>query len=671
MIFSSKKIKELESENEELKTLIQGLNAKEEQLKRFDELIKNARIEYGDIKQRKDQTAQTLEILENEKAKLSSDIKKISNEIKQLSELKISEQNQLLTLRDALLESDNISYNGSVNQLPSTIINLNKEIETAEKRKDKIKEETIELEKKYKDTLQKIQEMSDVERNLLTKIEKRKEELSVLIDSHNTILQERQENLNSRLSKINAEEKKASEESWLRIKKLSYEEANLLDNINEQKQKLEEIEKQIEEKNNYLQDNLKNTQLISIEDENEIISSTGNISQEESAKKELISELDNNISIKKSQLESLTEEFKTKTALMNEISEKNNRLFEEIEFKLNKLSELNESVEKETAKLTDLNYSLETLEDEFKTLSNEVKNTRSIKNEIEKEIKEETNKKKELEEYLKELRETTAILAQFKSDIEQGSGMSAKRFSSVIKYYSSYINEMYKQKTSLEKILNKKEKDINDLDRILEERQSEIYDIDRFITVDQDTAELFQELILKVQKQWEQIKNIISFPTDKSFSNIIQEKDTPAVNDQKVEKLYGFENTLKEIMKKSESYFNKYDETRIVPGNEKEDPAHGLSDLNSKINDAADELINLQISINKIKEEHEEHRKDINNLVSIKNRLEQEISKYEIIKEKILQEQNIIREKRVIKEQKEQLARQEDNIKISNPDKII
>ena len=76
MIFSSKKIKELESENEELKTLIQGLNAKEEQLKRFDELIKNARIEYGDIKQRKDQTAQTLEILENEKAKLSSDIKK-------------------------------------------------------------------------------------------------------------------------------------------------------------------------------------------------------------------------------------------------------------------------------------------------------------------------------------------------------------------------------------------------------------------------------------------------------------------------------------------------------------------------------------------------------------------------------------------------------------------
>ena len=671
MIFSSKKIKELESENEELKTLIQGLNAKEEQLKRFDELIKNARIEYGDIKQRKDQTAQTLEILENEKAKLSSDIKKISNEIKQLSELKISEQNQLLTLRDALLESDNISYDGSVNQLPGTIINLNKEIETDKKRKDKIKVETIELEKKYKDTLQKIQEMSDVERNLLTKIEKRKEELSVLIDSHNTILQERQENLNSRLSKLNAEEKKASEESWLRIKKLSYEEANLLDNINEQKQKLEEIEKQIEEKNNYLQDNLKNTQLISIEDEDEIISSTGNISQKESAKKELISELDNNISIKKSQLESLTEEFKTKTALMNEISEKNNRLFEEIEFKLNKLSELNESVEKETAKLTDLNYSLETLEDEFKTLSNEVKNTRSIKNEIEKEIKEETNKKKELEEYLKELRETSAILAQFKSDIEQGNGMSAKRFSSVIKYYSSYINEMYKQKTSLEKILNKKEKDINDLDRILEERQSKIYDIDRFITVDQDTAELFQELILKVQKQWEQIKNIISFPTDKSFSNIIQEKDTPAVNDQTVEKLSGFENTLKEIIKKSEGYFHNYDENRLVPENEKEDNVHGLSDFNSKINQAADELINLQISINKIKEEHEEHRKDINNLVSIKNRLEQEISKYEIIKEKILQEQNIIREKRVIREQKEQLARQEDSTKISNTDKIF
>ena len=40
MILNSKRIKELETENEELKTLIQSFTAKETQLKRFDELIK-------------------------------------------------------------------------------------------------------------------------------------------------------------------------------------------------------------------------------------------------------------------------------------------------------------------------------------------------------------------------------------------------------------------------------------------------------------------------------------------------------------------------------------------------------------------------------------------------------------------------------------------------------
>ncbi|MCW8814144.1 MAG: hypothetical protein OQK65_11500, partial [Chlorobium sp.] len=98
MVFNSKRIKELETENEELKTLLQGFATKEEQLKRYDELIKKARIEFGDITQRKDQTAQTLESLDNEKTKLNHDIQKLSFEIKQLRELKIAEHNQLLTL---------------------------------------------------------------------------------------------------------------------------------------------------------------------------------------------------------------------------------------------------------------------------------------------------------------------------------------------------------------------------------------------------------------------------------------------------------------------------------------------------------------------------------------------------------------------------------------------
>ena len=670
MILSSKKIKELESENEELKTLIQGFTAKEEQLKRFDELIKKARIEYGDIKLRKDQTAQTLEKLENEKNNLNKDIQKISNEIKQLGELKISEQNQLFTLSDALLDSGKISHDDNVNQLSSTKINLYKEIDAAEKRKNKIKDEINELDKKYKKTFQKIQEMKDVEQTLLTKIEKRKEELSIIIESHNAILQEQQENFNSRLDKLDDEEKKISEESWLRIKELSHEEANLLNSISDQKKKLEEIEKKIEERYVNSQNNAGEIQLALASEESRIRESIEQLSREELEKKKIILELDKSISFKKSQLESLTGDYGTKTSLLNEVSDKNKQLFEEIELKLNKLSELNESVEISTTKLTDLDYSLNALEDEFNNLSKEVKNKKSIKNEIENKIKEGANEKKELEECLKELRETTAVLAQFKNDIEQGSGMSAKRFTSILKYYSSYISEMYKQKIHLEKILAKRENDVNDLDRILEEKQSALFEEDKFLFIDQDTAELFQESIKKIQKQWEQIKNIISFSGDKGFSQIIQNEETSNDKDSRDEKLSGFENTLKEMLRKSESYFNKYDEKRPAFKNEKRECGLGLNELNKNIKDSVNELSNLHISINKIKEEHEEHRKDINKLVAIKKRLEEEISKYEIIKEKIKQEQNIIREKRVVKEQKDQMVRQDENKIISDSDKF-
>ncbi|MCW9097844.1 MAG: hypothetical protein OQJ93_10685, partial [Ignavibacteriaceae bacterium] len=391
MVFNSKRIKELETENEELKTLLQGFATKEEQLKRYDELIKKARIEFGDITQRKDQTAQTLESLDNEKTKLNHDIQKLSFEIKQLRELKIAEHNQLLTLSNALLDSGKISPDDKVNQLSNTKLNLYKEIEASEKRRNKIKNETIELEKKYKETYQKIQEIKDVERTLRTKIEKRKEELSIIIESHNAILQEQQENLNSRLGRLNDEEEKISEETRLRIKELSREEENLLNKINDQRNKLEEIEKKIEERNLYLQDNTQPTLTV---EESGIRESMEQLSQKESAKKELISELENKISIKKSQLESLTEDLKAKAALLNKASDKNEQLLKELQFRRAKLSRLDELVEVATARLTDLDYSLNTLEDEYHNLNKEVRKTKSTKNEIENKLKEEINEKK-------------------------------------------------------------------------------------------------------------------------------------------------------------------------------------------------------------------------------------------------------------------------------------
>ena len=68
-LLNNKKLKELQSENEELKKAIEGLAEKENRLKNFEEMVKKARLEYAEITAKKDQTAQKLEAFEKEKSK--------------------------------------------------------------------------------------------------------------------------------------------------------------------------------------------------------------------------------------------------------------------------------------------------------------------------------------------------------------------------------------------------------------------------------------------------------------------------------------------------------------------------------------------------------------------------------------------------------------------------
>ena len=100
-LLKSKKYKELQRENDELKKLIDGLSDKENQLKNFDDLVKKARFEFADISAKKDQTAQKLETLQKEKTKLAAELNKISYDIKQLREIKLSEKNQILSMGKA------------------------------------------------------------------------------------------------------------------------------------------------------------------------------------------------------------------------------------------------------------------------------------------------------------------------------------------------------------------------------------------------------------------------------------------------------------------------------------------------------------------------------------------------------------------------------------------
>ena len=623
-LLNSKKFKELQIENEDLRKRIDGLSEKENHLKRYDELVKKARIEYAEIATKKDQTAQKLEALDRDKTKLINELNKISLEIKQLREIKLTEHNQVLSLSNALDIPNQAVEDNNDNSAKSKLL-LSNEIEVAEKRKNDIALETFKTKIKFEEINNKITDGKKVLDRLNAEIEKKKEEFSSLTQKQGSVSQEQNNNLNIAFTEQDTDEIQA------KLAKLSSQERELTEKLNSRTKQLDELDRQIEEKK------------ILASSKSEVNDSFDKLSQLESSKKELLLELEIKIEAQEAVLTSLTEELKAKTELHNELQSDNEQLLEELQSGKEKLAELNESIAVETIRLTDLDYSLTILEDEFDKLSKDISEKMTIKEEVEEQINEKTIQKVDLEDVLRELRETTSILAQLKNDIEKGTGQSAKRFTGVIQYYSSMINDMSKKKANLEKVLTQKEKEFR-------EKQSALQQTENVLFVRHDRFKLFEDLTHLIADQRMMLE-------DNAFSSEdIKHTGQQVVNSENSQKkLFEYENALKELLTNTDKYSGNLISTKSLLDKEIADNKNRLNTLNQNIRHSTGELSELRNSINKIKIEHEDHRVSINKLASIKTRLEEdikknkhEIEKYASIKDKIRQEQELIKRKREI-----------------------
>ena len=641
MILYSKRLKELQTENEELKNQIESVKEKEERLKRFEELIKKARIEYAAIALKKDQTVQKLEALENDKTRLNDEIRKISTEIKQLREIKLSEHNQLLALDSALSDAKKTPAPIDLENLSKAKHIINKEIETAENRKNELALEIAKLKKIFEEARPKITELNKVKANLYTEIEKKKEEISSLIERQKSVSHNQPESYQTTLGREYDEKLRHSKELQSRITLLLNQESVLIEKLSTSRRELEDLDKQIEEKNSL------------INNQTEKKESLEKLAHEESLKKELILELDIKIGAKEAQLYSLTEAYKAKTESLNILHRENDQLLEELHLKSEKLKRLNESIEISTARLTDLDFSLTLLDEELNTLTNEIENKKTVKAEIETQISDKITTKVELEDVLKELKETTSILAQLKKDIEKGSGHSAKRFTGVLQYYSKMINEMYNRKVDLEKVLMQKEKDVINMDSLIEERESVIKEMENVLYIRQHRLNLFEDLAHAITEQRKFLESSTNFLADINADNLEQREKLIFISEVPHGKLLEFENALKELINNSDKYSSDLISNRVSLEKELIENKRRLNDLNQNIRNSTNELSDLQNSIDKIKIEHEDHRLAINKLAALKKKLENEISKYQIVidkyskfKEMIRQEQELIKMKR-------------------------
>ncbi len=238
---NSNKLKELRSENEELKAFIQNLTDNESRFRHLEELVKKARVDYANITMKKDQTALTLEHLEKEKNKLNNQTQKLSHEIEQLRELKVYEQNQILTLnKNSANKQDKIET--------GIKFPVYKDIESAEKRKIELEKKTAEMEKRFREVYQRVLEVEGMEQSLDSEIKKRKAEINALAEKKNEFAKEQLKSFNDRVTVLAEEEKKNLLEIKQKVKLLSDRENELNRRLEIRNRDLQEIEKKIQQK---------------------------------------------------------------------------------------------------------------------------------------------------------------------------------------------------------------------------------------------------------------------------------------------------------------------------------------------------------------------------------------------------------------------------------------
>ncbi len=667
---SSKRLKELQSENEELKAFIQNITDKESHFRQFDDLLRRAKVEYANITLKKDQTALTLENLEKEKIKLNNESQKLSSEIEQLREMKVYEQNQIHKLTDH-----------STNQHEKNEIGIRfpvyKEIELAEKRKKELEKETTEMEKKFREVYQRVLEVEGMEQSLDLEIKRRKQEINALTEKKGELNKEQLKSFISKISALKDDEKKNLLEIRQKIKQLSEHEAELNNKLQIRNRELLEIEKKIGQKSSIIEDSNKNklqsliveeqqlSESIELkkkslsdleesiqslkterdeitdeinridvasknkklefsnetaesisppievshfekeantiqgvikalrEEEQKIRESIDRLSQSEELKKELISQLNDELSSKEIQFASLEKDYVTKSNRLNEISFKNKLILEELATKTNELSLAENNLKSKTSRLNELTSELSHVEKKLIAVKSELSEKDYEKSEIEGKLESARDTWSKFDDYYKKIKDVVPLLEKRKEEIQLSNSMFEKRFADMFKHYSTQMGEMYKKKNLLEQMLIKKENDVNEKDQTLLDKLTALDEAEKVLSIRQTEAESIENLLKTINDQKELLAGEITSLENKSVEKKIQNKELSIESELYHKKLVEFENGLKELFHKSEERFNKNTEQKARLESEIREYEYRLNELNKGIKDSMEELVNL------------------------------------------------------------------------------
>jgi chromosome segregation ATPase len=539
-LLNSKKLKELQSENEELKAFIQNLTDNESRFRHLEELVKKARVDYANITMKKDQTALTLEHLEKEKNKLNNQTQKLSHEIEQLRELKIYEQNQILTLnKNAANNHDKIET--------GIKFPVYKDIESAEKRKIELEKQTAEMEKRFREVYQRVLEVEGMEQRLDSEIKKRKAEINALAERKNEFTKEQLKSFNDGVTALKEEENKNLLEIKQKVKLLSDRENELNNRLQIRNRQLQEIEKKIQQTNSSKETHDGTKHLPLIVEEQQLIES---------------------IQLKKKFLADLEKSILSLKAEQNKISEQMNRVV-----MLSMSQELKSKEEAEDSELKHKEKEATTIQGVIKALKDEEKR---IKESIEQLKQTEELKKELISELSGELSSKEIQFASIEKDYETKSSRSKEisfKNKLVLEELATKSNELsiaennLKSKTirlsELTNELSNVEKKLIEVKSQLAEKDYEKSGIEEKIKSAKDSWSKLDDYYKKVkdvvpllEKRKEEIQ-LSNSMFEKRFADMFKHYST------QMGEMYKKKNLLEQMLIKKENDVNEKDQTLL------------------------------------------------------------------------------------------------------------
>ncbi len=717
-LINSKKLKDLQAENEELNSTLQRINDKEDKLIRLEEVMKKVHAEINGLNRQKADCITAVDQWKREETGLLDELEKLNREINKLREMKTDEQHNLLYITNHINDvksSTDLSNGSSSNQ-----IKINDDgLHAAEKRKKELETENTKLEIQLSEIGLIIETLDEQQADFQALINEKKLELK----NHDDLVlnNKRQEliNLDEKISQLKENETKTVNEFEKRIKELSSKEKSLRDSINIKNKDLEEIKKRtqknqtrkastngdklisliveeqnlaesIKKKRHYLEEmgmtisslkeeeqilkasfntgkkelakvgcingnsiELQNSISLLRDEENELKEKVENLNQTEQLKKELISELNDRLSASEIEFAALENDYEEKSSRLEGATIKLRKITGESAYKQKELLTLAQVVDDKTKKLKNLSAEITFSEEKIKLLKEEIINVESLQTKAEQKYKSDKEIINALKKDYIKLKEYLPSLERRKKEMKEGNSMLESKFKNMFQMYNKELNEANKKKSVLNQIIVKKEKDINERDQVLFEKVAALDETERVLNLRQVEIASFDDLLSVINEQTELLKNDLINLDDKATTKKNINKELSLEAELLKEKINEYERGLYAVLESSKKRYIKGEEKRTKLESEIKEYEQRLNELNYKIKESMNELVELQESLGRIKIEHEEHRSDISKLVPMKKKMQEEIDKNQVllekytkIKEKLKTEQEAIKKRK-------------------------